>query len=210
MCHSPKISRDEKRRKVLSEDKGDLSRYLSIQPLLLALEYALKADAQESCNWIVADEGRMYHLLLKPIGKLLSANIPEMFPIRTNLSLQEAADTTKYSAFVRGIGTEAYGSVVGCITALALAGGNEVLWKPLNHVILDACSNESRSEVRKAGISSLLSIIQALGEEYMVLLPECLPVLSELLEDQDEEIVEMAKECIRRGEELLGESLDVG
>lgn len=185
-----------------------MSKLSSIQPLLLALEYALRADAQENICWIAADEGRMYHSLLKPLGKLLTATIPETFPIETILSIQEAAYTTKFSSFVRGIGTLRYGSVIGCITALALAGGNEVLWKPLNHVILEACSHESRCEVRKAGISCLLSIIQELGEEYMVLLPECLPVLSELLEDQDEEIVDMAKECIRRGEELLGESLD--
>jgi len=42
----------------------------------------------------------------------------------------------------------------------------------------------------------------------MVLLPECLPILSELLEDDDEEIVDMAKECVRLGEDLIGESLE--
>ena len=52
-----------------------------------------------------------------------------------------------------------------------------------------------------------MSIIETIGEEYMVLLPECLPVLSELLEDE-EEIAGMAKECVRQGEELLGESLE--
>ena len=208
MCLPPKIVREEKRRKINTDEKGDSSRFCSVQPLLLALENALRADAQESIGWIAADEGRMYHSLLKPLGKLLTATIPETLPIETDLSVQQAAHTTKFSSFVGGIGTELYGSVTGCLTALALAGANEVLWKPLNHVILEACSNESRCEVRKAGIGSLLSIIQALGEEYMVLLPECLPVLSELLEDQDEQIVHMAKECIKRGEELLGESLE--
>ena len=61
--------------------------------------------------------------------------------------------------------------------------------------------------MRKAGITCLLSIIETIGEEYMVLLPECLPVLSEMLED-DNEIAGMAKECVRRSEELLGESLE--
>jgi U3 small nucleolar RNA-associated protein 10 len=42
----------------------------------------------------------------------------------------------------------------------------------------------------------------------MVLLPECLPVLSELLEDEDEDIAAIAKDCIALGEELLGESLE--
>ena len=96
--------------------------------------------------------------------------------------------------------------MVGCLTSLAAAAGNEQLWKPLNFAVLEACGHK-RSEVRKAGISCLLSIIETIGEEYMVLLPECLPVLSELLED-DDEIAGMAKECVRQGEELLGESLE--
>jgi len=109
---------------------------------------------------------------------------------------------------VRGQGTEEFGSVVGCLTALAAAAGNEQLWKPLNHALLEACAHESRPEVRKAGVGGLLSVVQTLGEEYMVLLPECLPILSELFEDDDEEIVALAKECVAAGEELLGESLD--
>lgn len=99
------------------------------------------------------------------------------------------------------------GTVTGCLTALAAAAGHEQLWKPLNHAVLEACGNESRAEVRKGGVACLLSLIKALGEEYMVLLPECLPVLSELLEDSDEEIAGLAQECVSFGEELLGESL---
>jgi U3 small nucleolar RNA-associated protein 10 len=41
----------------------------------------------------------------------------------------------------------------------------------------------------------------------MVLIPECLPVLSELLEDNDEDIAGLAQDCISLSEELLGESL---
>jgi len=105
------------------------------------------------------------------------------------------------------VGTSEHGNVVGCLTALAAAAGNEQLWKPLNFAVLEACGHATRSEVRKAGIFCLLSIIETIGEEYMILLPECLPVLSELLEDEDE-IACMAKECVRQGEELLGESLE--
>jgi len=39
-------------------------------------------------------------------------------------------------------------------------------------------------------------------------LPECLPVLSELLEDGDEDICALAKECVTLAEELIGESLE--
>jgi hypothetical protein len=41
----------------------------------------------------------------------------------------------------------------------------------------------------------------------MVLIPECLPVLAELLEDSDEEVAGLAQDCIALSEELLGESL---
>ena len=42
----------------------------------------------------------------------------------------------------------------------------------------------------------------------MVLLPECLPFLSELMEDASPEVVELTAETIRFIEELSGEKLD--
>jgi U3 small nucleolar RNA-associated protein 10 len=119
---------------------------------------------------------------------------------------RDAAESAFYQ-LIHGVEGEP-GSVIGCLTAIAAAAGNEQLWKPLNHAVLQACGNESRAEVRKGGVSCLLSLIKALGEEYMVLLPECLPVLSELLEETHEEIAGLAQECITIGEDLLGESLE--
>lgn len=46
------------------------------------------------------------------------------------------------------------------------------------------------------------------GEEYMVLLPECLPFLSELMEDSAQEVVDRTTDAIRFIEELSGEKLD--
>ena len=43
----------------------------------------------------------------------------------------------------------------------------------------------------------------------MILLPECLPVLSELLEDENEDVARVAKECVQFGEDLLGETLQL-
>ena len=42
---------------------------------------------------------------------------------------------------------------------LAVTASNEQLWKPLYHSILKACGNEKRTEVRKTGVSILLSVI---------------------------------------------------
>ena len=186
----------------------DKDSFNTLQPLLLCLESTLKADAHDGGGWVRSEDGQRYNMLLGPLGKLLKANVPDEITITSSLDQIAAQSTSSYKMLVQGFGTEDHGNVIGCLTALAAAAGNEQLWKPLNHELLEACGDERRSEVRKAGVTGLLSIIQALGEEYMVLLPECLPVLSELLEDEDEEIVSLAQECVRHGEELLGESLD--
>ena len=172
---------------------------------MLCLESALKADAHDGGGWIRNEEGTRFKAILNPLGKLLHATLPLKMNIECDLDMHKR---TSYEKLVLGKGTDEYGNVISCIVALASAAGNEQLWKPLNHSLLEACGNEQRSEVRRAGIQALLSVIKTLGEEYMVLLPECLPVLSELLEDEDEEIIALAKECIREGEELLGESLE--
>ena len=99
------------------------------------------------------------------------------------------------------------GNVVGCLTSLALAAGDEQLWKPLNHAVLGACGN-SRVEVRKGGVVCLLSLLRVLGEEYMVLIPECLPILAELLEDENETVSGLARDAVTTAEDLLGESLE--
>jgi hypothetical protein len=179
----------------------------SLQPLLLCLEYALKADAHEGGDWTRGDDSQRYNMMLNHIGKLLLAQVPSNMTVLSDLSAGEQKTTSGYEILVQGIGSQEHGNVVGCLTALATAAGNEQLWKPLNFAVLEACGHR-RSEVRKAGVSCLLSIIESIGEEYMVLLPECLPVLSELLEDGDEEIAGMARKCVREGEELLGESLE--
>ena len=195
---SKKVSGGKKRQRLIADESSTISEeYLSsIQSLLLCLDAALRADAHSGGEWTRADEANRYNTLLEPLGNLLQCQI----------KMSGETSTGEFLRVVIGSGTE-NGSVVNTIVSLASAAGDEQLWKPLNHTVLQACSHEDRTEVRKAGVTCLLSLIQSLGEEYMVLLPECLPILSELLEDSDEEIAGLAQECISTSEELLGESL---
>ena len=205
-------SADGKKRRRVAADDVDIGSYAKdsigcLQPLLLCLETCIRADAHDGGQWIRADDARRYHLLLEPLGKLLQCRISDSSA--SNGGFSNSIDA--YRTIVHGSEDENTssegGSVIGCLVALAGASGDEQLWKPLNYAVLQACANERRPEVRKAGVYSLLSLIRSLGEEYMVLLPECLPNLSELLEDSDDEIAGFAQECIRISEELLGESL---
>jgi hypothetical protein len=199
----------KKRRRLEESGESSTSRtFKSLQPILLCLESALRADAHDGGNWIRGDDGQRHALILEPLGKLLQAKLPSDMPVATIVVESNSMETSPYESLIQGIGTLDYGSVSRCIVALAMAAGDERMWKPINHALLQACENNDRAEVRRAGVYCLKSVMESIGEEYMVLLPECLPALSELLEDEDEDIAGLARECVTLGEELLGESLE--
>jgi len=194
---SVKKAEGKKKQRLLNSETRvglDVASLESLKYLLLCLEVSLRSDAYDGGSWIRELDSQRYEKLLQPLGKLLQCRLP------CDLS------DNSFETIVQG-GIPGSGSVVECLVALATAAGDEQLWKPLNHSLLQACSDENRSEVRKAGVSCLLSLINSIGEEYMVLIPECLPILSELLEDSDEIVTGIAQECISQSEELLGESL---
>jgi U3 small nucleolar RNA-associated protein 10 len=187
---SPSNSNSKKRIKVGSVDS------LNFLPALVScLGHAFSADAREGGKWIREDEDKRYYAFMEPLSKLLQARVPSDFPVGTPTK-------NPYHALI-----VQDGGVVSCLVSLASAAGNETLWKPLNHAVIEACNNEDHIEIQRAGLTCLLKLIQTLGEEYMILLPECLPVLSELLE-ADEETAAIARGCVELSEELLGESLE--
>lgn len=56
--------------------------------------------------------------------------------------------------------------------------------------------------------ASFPSLPSQAADEYLTLLPECLPFLSELMEDSSTDVVAGASEAIKFIEELSGEKLD--
>ena len=52
------------------------------------------------------------------------------------------------------------------------------------------------------------SLTDRLGDEWMVLLPEMLPYINELQEDDDEEVERETLAWIKRIEEVVGERID--
>ena len=68
-----------------------------------------------------------------------------------------------------------------CLSQLAAASGKDVLWKSLASAVL-LRTRSKRAGVRVAALISLRQCFEVVGEEFLSLLPECLPFLSELLE----------------------------
>ena len=73
-------------------------------------------------------------------------------------------------------------------------------------VLLVARSEEPRC--RLAAIECTYNVVARLREEFLGLLPESLPFLSELLEDSDSAVLARAKDLVKLLEELSDENLD--
>lgn len=69
---------------------------------------------------------------------------------------------------------------------------------------------QTRSEKMRArilGLRIVKYLVENLKEEYLVLLPETIPFLGELLEDVEETVKSLAQEILKEMENMSGESL---
>merc|ERR1712072_617153 len=117
-----------------------------------------------------------------------------------NHQADKASIDTKYLDFIQE-------HVSPSLASLALCVGHDTLWKPLVHKILMTLRDKT-SLVRLAALKTLYKLFVEVGDEFLILLPECLPFLSELLEDSSADVVDNTNNCIRYIEELSGEKLD--
>jgi U3 small nucleolar RNA-associated protein 10 len=61
---------------------------------------------------------------------------------------------------------------------------------------------------RRRALEVILQLVGRLGEEYVILLPEAMPFLAELLEDPELHIQNGTRALLRKLEEITGENLD--
>lgn len=69
-------------------------------------------------------------------------------------------------------------------------------------------TRDDDSRVRRRGLAVIDKMLEGLGEEYIILLPEAMPFLAELLEDPELNIQNATKILLKRLEDVSGESLD--
>ncbi|CAM6046465.1 unnamed protein product [Sphagnum compactum] len=97
-------------------------------------------------------------------------------------------------------------TLVSCLGQMALTAGTDLLWKPLNHEVL-MCSRSEKVRPRLLALRVVKLLAEQLKEEFLVLLPETLPFLAELLEDADLNVVANTQGVIKNLEDLSGENL---
>ncbi|KAG0589672.1 hypothetical protein KC19_1G038600 [Ceratodon purpureus] len=97
-------------------------------------------------------------------------------------------------------------TLVSCVSQMALASGSDLFWKPLNREVL-MCTRNKKLRPRLLALRVVKLLAEQLKEEYLVLLPETLPFLAELLEDSELIVVAKSQEIIKILETNSGESL---
>ncbi|XP_072523688.1 HEAT repeat-containing protein 1 [Salminus brasiliensis] len=96
--------------------------------------------------------------------------------------------------------------LVPCVAQFSVAMGDDSQWKVLNYQVL-LKTRHSSPKVRFSSLMMLLELASKLRENYMVLLPETIPFLAELMEDECEEVEHQVQKVIQEMETILGEPL---
>ncbi|KAI3778087.1 hypothetical protein L2E82_07103 [Cichorium intybus] len=131
-----------------------------------------------------------FQVLLKPIISQLGVDPPS--------SLEQHPDVASVN--------EVDELLVSCVGQMAVTSGSDLLWKPLNHEVLMQTRSE-KVRTRILGLKIVKYLVENLREEYLVLLPETIPFLGELLEDVEPSVKSLAQEILKEMEAISGESL---
>ncbi|RCI11238.1 hypothetical protein L249_7247 [Ophiocordyceps polyrhachis-furcata BCC 54312] len=97
--------------------------------------------------------------------------------------------------------------VVPAVVELAAAAGSQKNQRDLNGALMKHLKSE-QAAVRLAAVRCQQALMERLGEEWLAMLHEMLPRISELQEDDDEEVERETHRWIVKIEGVLGESLD--
>lgn len=97
--------------------------------------------------------------------------------------------------------------VIPAISDFATAASSPDHHKELNTAIMQYTRSED-AQIRLAAVKSEQSLTEKLGEDWLALLPEMLPFISELQEDDDETIERETLKWVNMIEGILGESLE--
>ena len=97
--------------------------------------------------------------------------------------------------------------VIPTITDLAAAVHSSEHYKTMNRAIM-GYMRDGDASVRLAAVKCERSITERVNLEWLALLPEMLPFISELQEDDDEDVERETLRWVRQIEEVTGESLE--
>jgi U3 small nucleolar RNA-associated protein 10 len=98
--------------------------------------------------------------------------------------------------------------VKSAIISLATATSSQDQHKLINTALLKMLRHED-AKVRLVAVKTERELCEKMGDEWLGMLPEMLPFVSELLEDDDKDVERAGREWVRFLEGILGENLEL-
>ncbi|CDK26324.1 unnamed protein product [Kuraishia capsulata CBS 1993] len=99
--------------------------------------------------------------------------------------------------------------LVKAITSLCQACSTDVHNKAINELMLQHIRSECKPREKFWAVRTMKTIYQKVGESWLGLLPQLVPLIAELLEDENEEVeMEVRKGLVRVIETVMGEPMD--
>lgn len=92
------------------------------------------------------------------------------------------------------------------LAQLAVTVSSDILWKQLNYQVL-LKTRTNVPEVRILAFNTCVEIARKLGEEFTPLLPETVPFIAELFEDENPRVEKNTRKSVQELEVILGESI---
>ncbi|KAJ2848244.1 snoRNA-binding rRNA-processing protein utp10, partial [Coemansia erecta] len=137
--------------------------------------------------------------MFKKVLRPLANQLPNTKALRREVAMPGEQEYEQYIERVRKY-------LAPAVSQLSVAVGDDAMWKQLNQAVM-LRSRSDEPAVRVGSLLVLQALYERLGEEYLILLPETIPYLAELLEDDDSRVERATQETIKVIESYLGESM---
>lgn len=96
--------------------------------------------------------------------------------------------------------------IVPTVARFAAATSDDSLWKQFNYLIL-LKTRHSSPQVRLSALEVVCTFTTYLGDNFLPFLPETVPFLAELLEDENENVEKQTHKAVQRLEQILEEPI---
>ncbi|KAK9866983.1 hypothetical protein WJX84_002095 [Apatococcus fuscideae] len=193
-AEKPKKKKKRQQAGVAAADGSSPDGSLLCFRVMAALRHCFQHDSVE-----FVDEARFSRLLPLLVSQLGGGGSPD--PI--SAAEAEAQDCSRDESQ----GDRLAGAAVEALVCMAAAVKDQALWQTFNRQVLMATRSRDAKQKQRA-LKVISGFLGRAQEEYLVLLPESLPFLAELLEDPELGVSSLAQEILRQLEEISGESLD--
>lgn len=151
-----------------------------------------------------AEQRELWKRVLRTLTKCFEHDQDDFWQAPSHFS---AVGPVLVEQFLRAPHVDLAEELVPAVVELAAATDSQEHHKELNTTLLKHLRSETAS-IRLAVVTCEQELVDRLGEEWLSMLPEMLPFISELQDDDDEVVHRETQRWIVKIEGLLGESLD--